>query len=155
MHDLGIVSVEFELGKPFSPLSQLMGVLPCRSGHLVPEPYRKLMSEKESPILDFYPLKFAEDLNGKKFTWQAIALLPFIDEQRLIKALEEVYSQLTLEEIERDGTGFEFLFVGMENPLANDISALYLKYQNVESVSAHDLWNSFAKLFVVKVAEKA
>ncbi len=111
-----------------------MGVLPTRSGHLVPAPYRHLMNEKDSPILDFYPLKFSEDLNGKKYSWQAIALLPFIDEKRLLIALEEAQTKLTMEERERDELGFDFLFVGLQNSLANDVSALYLKYQNVEEV---------------------
>jgi 5'-3' exoribonuclease 2 len=134
LYDLGVITVDFEKGQPFSPLSQLMGVLPTRSGHLVPAPYRHLMNEKDSPILDFYPLKFSEDLNGKKYSWQAIALLPFIDEKRLLIALEEAQTKLTMEERERDELGFDFLFVGLQNSLANDVSALYLKYQNVEEV---------------------
>jgi 5'-3' exonuclease len=35
------------------------------------------------------------DLNGKKFAWQGVALLPFVDERRLHSALESVYPLLT------------------------------------------------------------
>jgi 5'-3' exonuclease len=37
-------------------------------------------------------------LNGKKFAWQGVALLPFVDEKRLFKAIKPYYSQLTEEE---------------------------------------------------------
>jgi 5'-3' exoribonuclease 2 len=132
LYESAVLNVEFELGKPFSPLAQLMAVLPSLSGHLVPEPYRKLMCEKDSPILDFYPLNFTQDLNGKKFMWQAIALLPFIDEKRLLEALDEVRYQLTEEENDRDQPGFEYIYTGMANPLGSVISSMYLKYENVE-----------------------
>jgi hypothetical protein len=51
-------SIDFELGAPFTPLTQLMGVLPPASHRLVPEAYRPLMLDGGSPILDFYPPKF-------------------------------------------------------------------------------------------------
>ena len=41
-----------------------------------------------SPVIDFYPDDFALDLNGKKFLWQAVVLLPFMKEDRLIEALK-------------------------------------------------------------------
>lgn len=49
-------------------------------------------------IIDFYPEDFKIDLNGKKFAWQGVALLPFVDEKRLIKAVQPYYSLLTVEE---------------------------------------------------------
>lgn len=53
---------------------------------------------QDSQIIDFYPVDFRVDLNGKKFAWQGVALLPFVDEERLKKALEEVYPDLTPDE---------------------------------------------------------
>lgn len=50
---------------------------------------------QRSPIIDFYPEDFKIDLNGKKFAWQGVALLPFVDEKRLFKALEPYYDTLT------------------------------------------------------------
>lgn len=50
---------------------------------------------KRSSIIDFYPEDFKIDLNGKKFAWQGVALLPFVDEQRLFKALAPYYESLT------------------------------------------------------------
>ena len=53
---------------------------------------------QDSPIIDFYPTDFKVDLNGKKFMWQGVALLPFVDETRLLRALKEHYHTLTDEE---------------------------------------------------------
>ena len=100
----------FELGAPFTPFQQLMAVFPPASGHALPEAYRILMTHPSSPIIDFYPIDFCNDLNGKKFTWQAIALLPFIDANRLREALAPLGPTLTAEEVERNKLGNELLF---------------------------------------------
>lgn len=93
------LSTQFEKDtKPFNPLEQLMGVFPAASSVHVPRPWAKLMSDPESEIIDFYPEDFKIDLNGKKFAWQGVALLPFVDERRLIKALQPYYKMLTPEE---------------------------------------------------------
>ena len=53
---------------------------------------------QHSTIIDFYPSDFKVDLNGKKYMWQGVALLPFVDESRLLRALKEYYHTLTPEE---------------------------------------------------------
>ena len=35
---------------------------------------------EDSPIKDFYPEEFEADLNGKMQEWEAVVLIPFIDE---------------------------------------------------------------------------
>lgn len=73
-------AIEFQLSKPFSPIAQLMGVLPAASSHALPPKFAALMKDQHSEISDFYPVVFDCDLNGKRYTWQAVVLLPFIDE---------------------------------------------------------------------------
>ncbi|CAI2324874.1 unnamed protein product [Caenorhabditis sp. 36 PRJEB53466] len=98
--------------KPFNPLEQLMSVFPAASKQHLPVEWQKLMISDESPIIDLYPADFRIDLNGKKFAWQGVALLPFVDEQRLLKTLESVYPTLTDEEKERNTRGPNRIFIG-------------------------------------------
>ena len=72
--------IKFDLGRPFAPFEQLMGVLPSLSSSLVPAPLATLMTSPESPILHFFPSEFESDLNGKKNSWEAVVKIPFIDE---------------------------------------------------------------------------
>ena len=94
---------EFEVGEPFLPFQQLMSVLPPASRHgMVPEAFQPLMVDPESPILDFYPLEFESDLNGKKQDWEALVLICFIDEVRLRAAMGPIEHLLTAEEKSRN-----------------------------------------------------
>lgn len=38
------------------------------------------MVEDTSPVIDYYPVNFETDLNGKQQEWEAVVLIPFIDE---------------------------------------------------------------------------
>ena len=82
------------------------------------------MVNDDSEILDFYPEDFQIDMNGKKMIWQGVALLPFIDQKRLLDALSLRYSQLSDAEVARNGVGNTSLFVSDEHPLYNFIAAI-------------------------------
>lgn len=107
------LSKKFSQGTPFRPLEQLMGVFPAASRQHVPLPFAKLMLDPKSPIIDFYPDDFNIDLNGKKFAWQGVALLPFVDEQRLFKAVEPFRKELTIQENKRNELGDDRLYVSI------------------------------------------
>ncbi|KAL3911795.1 MAG: hypothetical protein SGILL_007142 [Bacillariaceae sp.] len=77
----------FEVSSPFNPVEQLMAVLPSDSAHAIPKASRWLMTDPESPIIDFYPSDVPVDPNGKAMPWLWVVLLPFIDEVRLLEAL--------------------------------------------------------------------
>lgn len=114
---LADMKFHFELGKPFLPFQQLMGVLPELSKKLVPEPYRDLMSDSDSPIADFYPHDFAMDMNGKKADWEAVVKIPFIDEKRLIAAMQTREHRLTEAERKRNTHSESFKFVYNPNQI--------------------------------------
>lgn len=42
--------------------------------------FQPLMTSTNSPIIEYYPLDFKTDLNGKQQEWEAVVLIPFIDE---------------------------------------------------------------------------
>lgn len=83
------------------------------------------MSSPDSSIIDFYPDDFAIDLNGKKYAWQGVALLPFVDERRLWAALADVYPDLTSEEVKRNSLGSDVLFIGKSHLLFDFVHELY------------------------------
>ena len=93
--------ISLDLGAPFPPLAQLLSVLPPQSALLVPAPYRELMLSSSSPVFDAYPNDFSIDLNGKRAEWEAVALLPFIDEVRLLGATKAIDASEGLTEAER------------------------------------------------------
>ena len=121
------VPIEFNLGKPFQPFEQLMGVLPPRSSHALPEVLAALMKDENSALADFYPplneLKL--DLNGKRFAWQAVVLLPFIDEDLLIAVTGKRQAKLSDDEKRRNSHGEPVLFVSKAHVAYKPIVTAY------------------------------
>jgi 5'-3' exoribonuclease 2 len=128
--DLGKMNIKFEKGTIFKPYEQLMGVLPAASNHAIPPVFRSLMTDQDSDILDFYPEEFPIDLNGKKFAWQGVAILPWIDEKRLLAAMGTKYPLLTDEENRLNQTGRDALLISGQHPLYDNLSSnFYSKRQ--------------------------
>ncbi|KAI8904422.1 exoribonculease Dhp1 [Gorgonomyces haynaldii] len=121
--------VEFTLGRPFNPIEQLMGVLPAASRFHIPRPFHHLMTDGDSEIIDFYPEDFPIDMNGKKHEWQGVALLPFIDADRLVKAMQPYYERLSEDEKRRNARGSEVLVFGKQCPLFDPLCLIYGKQQ--------------------------
>ena len=81
------------------------------------------MSSSDSPIIDFYPIDFRLDINGARYAWMGVDLLPFIDRDRLLKAMNEAdqgYAKLTEDE-------------KIRNKRIGDISLFFEKVDNGES----------------------
>uniref|UniRef100_T1J5Z8 5'-3' exoribonuclease n=1 Tax=Strigamia maritima TaxID=126957 RepID=T1J5Z8_STRMM len=130
--NIGDLNIEFDnKTQPFKPLEQLMGVFPAASKQHIPEPWGELMTDPESPIIDFYPDNFKIDLNGKKWAWQGVALLPFVDEKRLLKSLKEYYPLLTEAEEKRNVRGDDRLYINKINSGYDFMMALYEGEKNL------------------------
>ncbi|KAL7033303.1 hypothetical protein ACKWTF_007534 [Chironomus riparius] len=110
VRDFKDFKINFELGKPFLPFQQLMSVLPAGSKDHVPDCYKKLMTHPDSELIDFYPADFETDLNGKNQEWEAVVLIPFIDEERLLKSLKKYDNELTPEEKKRNVHGPMYVY---------------------------------------------
>ncbi|XP_054431065.1 5'-3' exoribonuclease 1 [Pteronotus mesoamericanus] len=102
IRNISTLKIHFELGKPFKPFEQLLAVLPAASKNLLPTCYQHLMTSEDSPIIEYYPPDFKTDLNGKQQEWEAVVLIPFIDEKRLLEAMEMCNRSLTEEERKRN-----------------------------------------------------
>lgn len=96
------LKLTFDFGRPFMPFQQLLAVLPAASMELLPESYRHLMSSENSPIIEYYPVDFKTDLNGKQQEWEAVVLIPFIDERCLLGAMEPYNNKMTKAEKDRN-----------------------------------------------------
>jgi 5'-3' exoribonuclease 2 len=137
--DLGqvkISEVKLELGEPYKPFNQLMSVLPPDSAHALPTAYAELMTSANSMIADFYPTNFKIDLNGKKQSWMGVALLPFIDEKRLLDAISTVEHTLTEEERARNTLSKDILYVHSSlDSLAPQLMEVVLQMKNSITLS--------------------
>ncbi|KAL6858655.1 exoribonuclease [Trichoderma novae-zelandiae] len=135
--DLAKMEINFEKGRVSRPFEQLMSVLPAASRHALPPVFHDLMTQKDSEIIDFYPEEFEIDLNGKKMAWQGVALLPFIDMTRLLKAVESKYPQLSPDDVARNTIGKDVLLLSDNHEgLYDDIlTTFYSKKQDRSRLS--------------------
>lgn len=118
MTSLRAVKVSFQKASPFRPLTQLMAVLPPESAQFLPAPMQDLMTNVVSPVVDFYPREFTVDQNGKRNTWEAVVIVPFIDEKRLLKEINSIDKEQELTKMEklRDELGPEYWFYAEDYP---------------------------------------
>ena len=98
----GSFKLEYELSQPFLPFEQLLAVLPAASKELLPESLQGLMINETSPIIDYYPKDFESDLNGKQQDWEAVVLIPFIDENRLLEAMRPLLKSMRPDEVQSE-----------------------------------------------------
>eukprot|EP00835_Amoeboradix_gromovi_P000648 NODE_24_length_36516_cov_0.652470.p1 type:complete len:1168 gc:universal NODE_24_length_36516_cov_0.652470:9695-6192(-) len=101
---------KFTINTPFTPYQQLLSVMPLKSQYLLPDCISNLMTH---PLLsEYYPSEFSVDLNGKQHDWEALVLIPFIDQSVLINCIDEVLHLLTSDEllINEFGTSFMYKF---------------------------------------------
>ncbi|XP_038989843.1 5'-3' exoribonuclease 3-like [Phoenix dactylifera] len=108
---LSCSQIKFKFGCPFKPFDQLMAVLPPKSSHALPKAYRPLMNSKDSTIFKFYPTDFDVDMDGKRFLWQGVCKLPFIEEEILLAETRMLERELEVDEMERNSFRNDKIFV--------------------------------------------
>ena len=98
------------------------------------------MTDRDSPIADFYPREFEVDMDGKRYAWQGVPLLPFVDGERLVEAVAEKYDSLTTEEAARNEPGRVLLFLSKSKPLFNDVRSFFKSASLSSKVGVGRLW---------------
>lgn len=73
-----IYKIEFPLDAPYTPLEQLLLVLPRSSHHLLPREYDSLLSPSRLDIAQYYPSDFRLDTLHKVFFHECEPILPII-----------------------------------------------------------------------------
>ncbi|KAM4084384.1 hypothetical protein ACB094_08G128000 [Castanea mollissima] len=121
---LAQVRVRFKKGYPFKPFDQLLSVLPPPSAHALPKVFHTLMTNEESNIIDFYPTDFDIDTDGKRFMWQGICKLPFIEEGRLLDETKDLEKDLSEVEAMRNRNSADRLYLSSTCKLASQVLSL-------------------------------
>ncbi|XP_066337433.1 5'-3' exoribonuclease 3-like [Miscanthus floridulus] len=112
--------ISFTADKPLRPFDQLMAVLPKESSCALPKCYRELMENEESSIKKILPVRSTDcDTHGKRFLWQGIGMLSFIDEKLLILATKTVEDKLAVHEINRNTVRRDKIFLRNSNTMPN------------------------------------
>ncbi|KAL0208137.1 hypothetical protein P9112_010724 [Eukaryota sp. TZLM1-RC] len=123
---IGTTSIDFDPDtRPFLPAEQLLAVFPRASSDWIPPSYRELMLTSSSPLADFYPEHIILDKEPNKPLWQAVVLLPFIDEAVFLQAIEEnnCFERMDKEDKLRNMLHPNLLFVHKDHKLASTIVA--------------------------------
>ena len=107
-NNYNINDIVFNLNEPIDPMTQLVAILPPASANLLPESYRSLVLDDNSPIIDMFPSKTELDMLHKDLYWQCIPKLPFLDIDRVIEATAG--KKLTKEEKKRNIVCDNFTF---------------------------------------------
>ncbi|KAF8664753.1 hypothetical protein HU200_054475 [Digitaria exilis] len=123
--------ISFTMDKPLKPFDQLMAVLPQESSCALPKCYRKLMENEESSI---QKSDLQVDTHGKRFLWQGIAKLPFIDEKLLVSATKTVENELKVHEMSRNTVQQDKIFMRNSNTLATNTASVQISDYSSEKL---------------------
>lgn len=134
------MKMEFDLGEPFLPFEQLLSVLPAASKDLLPPSLQSLMTNPDSPIYDFYPKDFESDLNGKQQEWEAVVLIPFIDEKKLQEIARPMFERMNADEKSRNKHGPMLAFEFCSSNLGTYAAPQYFRPVDRNFASCQEIW---------------
>ena len=80
--------LNYLLRPPLETSVQLLSMMPPSSYALIPSDCRNLMTDKASPIADYYPKKFHVEFLYKRYFHEAVLYLPKIEIDRIEEAIQ-------------------------------------------------------------------
>ena len=84
------LDIKLEEGSPFTPLQQLFMILPPQLSSLLPKGYGKLMTDIDSPLIQYFPIDFKLDVMlGQKQEYSE-PLLPELDEELMLEEIGKI-----------------------------------------------------------------
>lgn len=130
LRNLPSLEFEFVKGSAKKPLEQVMAVLPSTSSDCIPAGLRRIFDE----IPENYPDTVKIDMFGKSQVWQGVALLPFLDSEKLISLVRTYSRDLPLEELYRNVEGENLLFIPMANKNYSLAESVYTNFSKTSGV---------------------
>lgn len=89
-NDFDINKIKFKSKKPIPIFVQLLAVLPTAFNRLLPESYRFLTSDFESPVIDMFPVKYKIDTTYQTQRFKCPRMIPHAQIGRLLDAVEDL-----------------------------------------------------------------
>ncbi|VDD75217.1 unnamed protein product [Mesocestoides corti] len=102
--------------KPLLPFEQQMFIMPPSSASILPPPYRWLLATSGTPVSEFFPEDFETDINGKLAEWEAVVLIPFIDEAKMLAAMAPCTQHLSPVDAKRNVHRGHLLLLAKDRP---------------------------------------
>jgi len=125
---------ENDKSEPYSPFQSLLFILPKTSFDLLPKCYKDFPTQAP----EYFPENVDIDYNGKHTPWEAVVLLPFLDEKKVLE-LEKKDRNLTKEEEIYDKWGKSFKFE--KNDIKSDKDIVYSTYEIYQNKDYNMLTN--------------
>ena len=97
-----INNITFNSNKKIKPFEQLLMVLPSQSKNLLPDAVGKFMTNTDSPIIDYYPIKYGLDTFNKNYLWECPPKIPRLDINRIRTIVNNNMSNINNEENKRN-----------------------------------------------------
>lgn len=98
-NNIDLNKIEFKNNKHIPMMSQLTSVFPPSCKYYLPESYRCLVSDFNSPIIDMFPKSVQVDTLYKNQLYQCVPFIPYLDIDRVLEATKDL--PLTKDEQER------------------------------------------------------
>jgi 5'-3' exoribonuclease 1 len=136
----------------FNVLQQLIAVLPLNSSNLLPVELKPLVSYN-SIIRDLYPNGFEIEVINKKFIDKGIAIIPIIDRNRIINAVDQI--QFTDQRSKMWKPVEDYIIIKSDQQIKSDSNRLILLNKNNRFKQKRNEQISFNKVINTRVEQKS